>query len=346
MAFRFTRRVKIAPGLSLNLSKSGMSLSAGPRGAKITVGSRGVRATAGLPGTGLYYTEQLSSAKESRQKGSIPANPSGSPSDQAPLSIGFFKGLITPSGEKTFVQGCRELSQGNIVAALESFKESLHLAESAYLAGFLALKRESYVEASLYLESVAKNLSSLGALFTKYGMSATISLPITDELSVQIGPDLYGVLLGLVEAYQGQGRLEDAVACLKRLRQMCPGDDVVKLSLAEFLLENWPTDSGTCQTVVHDTEGIENDNALSCALLLYRARALRLLGLSDAAQHVLTSALRKTQDRPRDLLLALRYERVLVYEALGHDKRARTDLEKLYAEAPDYEDVAQRLELR
>ena len=40
---------------------------------------------------------------------------------------------------------------------------------------------------------------------------------------------------------------------------------------------------------------------------------------------------------------ALRYERALVYEGLGQDQRARTELEKLYAEAPEYEDVAARL---
>ncbi|RLC08862.1 MAG: DUF4236 domain-containing protein, partial [Deltaproteobacteria bacterium] len=41
MSFRFWRRIKIAPGVTLNLSKSGGSLSFGPRGAKFTVGSRG-----------------------------------------------------------------------------------------------------------------------------------------------------------------------------------------------------------------------------------------------------------------------------------------------------------------
>ncbi len=61
MSFRFWRRVKIAPGVTLNLSKSGGSLSFGPRGAKFTVGSRGKRATMGIPGTGLFYTTTLPS---------------------------------------------------------------------------------------------------------------------------------------------------------------------------------------------------------------------------------------------------------------------------------------------
>lgn len=59
MALRFQRRIRIAPGVSLNLSKSGIGASIGPRGAKVSVGSRGVYANVGLPGTGLAYREKL-----------------------------------------------------------------------------------------------------------------------------------------------------------------------------------------------------------------------------------------------------------------------------------------------
>lgn len=59
MALRFRRRIRIAPGISLNLSKSGIGASIGPLGAKISVGSRGVYANLGLPGTGLAYREKL-----------------------------------------------------------------------------------------------------------------------------------------------------------------------------------------------------------------------------------------------------------------------------------------------
>ncbi len=57
MGLRFSRRLTIAPGLTLNLSKRGASVSAGVPGARFTVGSGGVRETVGLPGTGLSYTE-------------------------------------------------------------------------------------------------------------------------------------------------------------------------------------------------------------------------------------------------------------------------------------------------
>jgi Protein of unknown function (DUF4236) len=53
MGFRFYRRVSIAPGFRLNLSKRGVSTSFGRRVAHFTVGTRG---TVGLPGTGMSYS--------------------------------------------------------------------------------------------------------------------------------------------------------------------------------------------------------------------------------------------------------------------------------------------------
>jgi Protein of unknown function (DUF4236) len=58
MRFRFYRRVRILPGVRLNLSKGGASVSMGPKGATLTLGQKGIRATAGLTGTGMYWTEQ------------------------------------------------------------------------------------------------------------------------------------------------------------------------------------------------------------------------------------------------------------------------------------------------
>lgn len=58
MGFRFRRSFRLAPGLRLNLGKSGASASVGRRGAWLTFGPRGVRATVGIPGTGLSYSEQ------------------------------------------------------------------------------------------------------------------------------------------------------------------------------------------------------------------------------------------------------------------------------------------------
>jgi hypothetical protein len=57
MGWRFRRRVKILPGITLNFSKSGVSTSVGWRGYHKTFSKKGVRTTAGIPGTGISYTE-------------------------------------------------------------------------------------------------------------------------------------------------------------------------------------------------------------------------------------------------------------------------------------------------
>ena len=55
---RLFRRIRIAPGLSLNLTKAGPSLSLGVKGAHVTLGRTGVRKTVGVPGTGVYFTSR------------------------------------------------------------------------------------------------------------------------------------------------------------------------------------------------------------------------------------------------------------------------------------------------
>ncbi len=344
MGFRFWRRIRIAPGVTLNLSKSGGSLSFGPRGAKFTIGPRGKRATVGLPGTGLFYTTTLSSGRSGgggRRSAPAPAAPKVRSKDR--LTLGFFRRLVTPDDEEALVDGCRELVLGNEGKALEHLEKATHLADGAYLAGFLALKKGRLEEAARHLRAAAGKHGRLGRYFSRYGMSAILSLPITDEVSAHVGPDLRGVLLGLVEVYQRLERWGDAIACLERLERLEPDDVVVRLSLAELLLEADPEGEGACRRVVRLAEGVGNDTPVHAALLLYKARALRGLGLLVAARDTLTLALRRRKGRPEELLRALRYERALVYEALGHRRRARGEFERLYAEDPDYEDVAERL---
>jgi hypothetical protein len=55
MGWRFRKRKKIAPGLSLNVGKRSGSLSFGRRGASLNVGKRRATGTLSLLGTGLSY---------------------------------------------------------------------------------------------------------------------------------------------------------------------------------------------------------------------------------------------------------------------------------------------------
>lgn len=72
MAWRFRKRIRIAPGLHVNAGKRGASLSVGPPGASVNISKDGVRGTAGLPGTGLSATTRLTKKRKSTDKTDAP----------------------------------------------------------------------------------------------------------------------------------------------------------------------------------------------------------------------------------------------------------------------------------
>ncbi len=344
MSLRFWRRIKIAPGLTLNLSKTSGSLSFGPRGAKYTIGSRGQRATLGLPGSGLFYTTTLNSNRRSRSRNK------NSSRDAAPtvdirdkLNPGFFKRLFISEGEEGLVDGCRELALGNEKKALQHLKKASHLADGAYLAGFLYLKNRQYKRSAECLILASEKYKRLGHYFSKYGMTATMSLPITEEVTAHVTPTLRGVLLALVEVYQAQKHWSSAHDTLQRLRRLAADDIVIKLSLVDLLYDAQGDEHDSLRKIVRLSQNIENETAVHTTLLYYRAKALHDLGLLDAARDALTLALRRKKERPQELLHAIRYQRIKVYQELGQKRRARSELEKLYAESPDYADVEQQL---
>ena len=59
MSFRFQRRIKILPGLRLNVSKTGFSWTVGTRGASVTARDGKLTGNVGIPGTGLTYRKRL-----------------------------------------------------------------------------------------------------------------------------------------------------------------------------------------------------------------------------------------------------------------------------------------------
>jgi len=62
MALRFRRRVKLLPGIHLNISRSGISTSVGVRGTSLSFGKRGTYLNARLPGTGVSWRSKIPAA--------------------------------------------------------------------------------------------------------------------------------------------------------------------------------------------------------------------------------------------------------------------------------------------
>lgn len=71
MAWRYRKRIKIAPGVSINLSRNGVSTTIGTRGASLSIGKNGTFINTGIPGTGLYNRKKISSGTKSSSTNSF-----------------------------------------------------------------------------------------------------------------------------------------------------------------------------------------------------------------------------------------------------------------------------------
>ena len=63
MAWSYRKRVRIAPGVHLNLSRRGVSTTIGVRGASVNFGKKGTYVNTGIPGTGFYNRQKISGGR-------------------------------------------------------------------------------------------------------------------------------------------------------------------------------------------------------------------------------------------------------------------------------------------
>jgi len=67
MAWSFRKRIKIIPGVHLNISKSGISTSIGVKGASLTFGNSGSFLNSSIPALGINNRQRLSSSNSGQQ---------------------------------------------------------------------------------------------------------------------------------------------------------------------------------------------------------------------------------------------------------------------------------------
>ena len=67
MGWRYRKRIKILPGIHINISKSGISTNVGIKGASVTLGSDGTYVNTGIPGSGLYRRDKINSNDKPQQ---------------------------------------------------------------------------------------------------------------------------------------------------------------------------------------------------------------------------------------------------------------------------------------
>ncbi len=140
---------------------------------------------------------------------------------------------------------------------------------------------------------------------------------------------------------------------------MLPDSNEARLSHCELIFQAYADekiDRQILEAVLKMLSGIENEGPVESALLLYRARAIRLLGQPKAARAICQDAMRRKKDRPVGLLRAIRLERALCFRDFGQQEglkpaqkksaldMARVQLNHLYGEMPDDQEILQALE--
>ena len=119
MTWSYRKRVRIAPGVHLNLSRRGVSTTIGVRGASVNFGKKGTYVNIGIPGTGFYNRQKILGGR-GRPHASVKRNIHTSPSGGGQL-LGYgcagilallflFMGLIWLIDEKQILSGIIFLS--------------------------------------------------------------------------------------------------------------------------------------------------------------------------------------------------------------------------------------------
>jgi len=231
---RFWRRFKIAPGVTLNISKTGFSFSIGPRGAKYTIGTSGSRVTVGMPGTGLHYTHKFGAGSKSEARPSEEPEAAPAPAAEAPAAEVDWVELSDAERER-FMAACDAVVEGDEAAALDQLSGLLHLADAAFLAGLLRLRDEEQASsAASLLRSAWLDRTSMGQVFALCERDLAMDLPITEEVSVKLRPDPLGAALAYVEALQRLDRIDEGIAVLDEMNGQFPNHPLIAMSLEDL----------------------------------------------------------------------------------------------------------------
>lgn len=262
MGWRFYRRIKIAPGITLNASKSGLSMSFGVRGAKHTIGPRGSRTTLGLPGTGLSYTFTESSSRANDRKAVEEAKASmrasvaemdrvlanldsdfsetNLPEPALPQKVprlGFFERLRTPKAELAFLDAFIALEMEDKKKALRFARESVSEPDGELLTAILAIYSGLEDEAVKNLSSAMKKPARLGNLYKKYNPPFLLTLPIFEDVNFYLFDlSLETALLISAAIAEDEGRFADAANYIKEALTLTKYYDVLKAYYTKLLV--------------------------------------------------------------------------------------------------------------
>ena len=335
MGLRMRKSISLGGGVRMNVSRRSVGLSAGAPGARYSINSSGRRTrTLGVPGTGVSHVSSSGGGRRASPAKAGSTREAQAPERQSP-------GMLAPKYEKEFHKGVEALIAGDAAGAREHFLESSRRDErdraigDDLMAGLVCMAAEDNQAAIEHLEKVvASDIELPDELVAKYAGPVVLGIKVTPHVRIELGPSSMAAVLGLVECYQDEGRLDEAIGLLQRLLETDPGSPELTLSLCELLHQE-----GSWQELVELGAGVENVDDVTFSVRLFQAEALSETGQSEAALEVFRGLLR-TKKRTPELLQEARYGRGTTLIALGKVAQGRKDLAAIYADDPAFRDVA------
>lgn len=349
MPLQFRKRIKILPGVYINLSKSGVSLTLGPKGLKYNIGAKGQYVTASLPGTGVYMREKIGGSPRS-----ITGDTAGSV--DSPVKSLPVMGVSTPKPVRTFHEGCQAYFDEEYDTALACFelltKSGDYQPDALLMAGLSAYFLEKPEQAIEYLLACMEKSGGdqpvpgqPASLISQYvNEEILFTVPITRFVSAQLPYSLVLAPFLTIELIQIHGEIDNAIEIARNFQENLSGDNrrLMQLSLAE-LYYNADRHDDLEQFIIDQVGELENVDNIAVEMMFYWAAMLTKQERYEAAKDVYTRALRKTKDRDPDLLKALQYARADMFTRWGKQAEAKKYYEKLYAADPSFADVSKRL---
>lgn len=321
VGFRMRKSFKVAPGVRLNVSKSGFGASVGGKGGRYSVHSSGRRTVSAGSGLipGVYYQQSVGGG---RSGGQAPA----------PVPAKASKpGLFAPKGEKELYNAVKAQDISAIKAVGVTYPE--YRVASYSLVGLLLLSNDT-PQAKRLLTKVFDSGRDPAAdpFISKYlATRAEINIAVGVTTELPINRDAVG--LALAEICQHDSDLDGAIDVVEQLEPSA----YAAVSLAELYSE-----AGRLDDVIELTDGLTNEDDATALLLVFRGAALREQGFNDAAHEAFKEALR-SRSRAAPIRHFALSERASNYLAQGKKGMARKDLERILAEDSDYERVRERL---
>ncbi len=329
------RRITLSKNIWLNISKSGVGVSVGLMGVRLSSGPRGTHLNVDLPGTGLRYRKQLRSRTSNKKQDEKQFTAQSQEEESVP-DPGFF----ASGHEKQLAKGLEDYFDGKEEDALKHFLDAAPKEPgAAILAAFLLSEKYPGNNRSItLLEAVVQSEDEFPTpLMEKYLADVTVDIKITPGVTVESPVDALAATLLLVEAYQDQHRVREAIALLEQVEEAAQ-EPTLTLSLCELYATRNRWDK-----IISKAKNIESLSDVSLKTLIFYGQAMQEKGLHEAAVTIFSKAMRRKKDRSQNLLNEARYLRAISYRAQGKHRKAFEEFQVLYAQNPRFKDVAQRL---